>query len=56
MKSKNLCDVGQTGQNPYCKCGHLKDHHLRNVDGDLQCQKFVFDEKANKMLQCGCKI
>ena len=43
----------------HCRCGHLKDHHLpvhEGMDFNLQCQDYVFDTKANKMLQCGCKI
>jgi len=43
----------------HCRCGHLKDHHLPITDWEeevLQCQDYVFDTKANKMLQCGCKI
>ena len=41
----------------HCKCGHLKDHHVADfITGDLECQCYVFDTVANKMLQCGCKI
>lgn len=48
----------------YCKCGHLKDHHLSIIDRKapfgpervLQCQDMVYSPEANKMLQCGCKI
>jgi len=55
-QSKQNCDVGQFGQNKFCKCGHLKDKHLRDANGDLQCQCKVFNADAVKFMQCGCKI
>jgi len=54
-QEKHLCDVGTTGQNKFCACGHLKDHHV-NYKGNLYCQAMVFNSDANKMMQCGCKI
>jgi hypothetical protein len=64
-QQKQICDVGQFGQNKFCKCGHLKDHHLRTVivgipdaftQDVLQCQCKVYDSDARKFMQCGCKI
>lgn len=40
----------------HCRCGHLKDHHLAVTDGTLQCQDYVYNADAVKMLQCGCRI
>lgn len=40
----------------YCKCGHKKDFHCRDKNGHLQCQVNVYNKKAHKMMQCGCKI
>ena len=56
MRQHNICDVGRPGQTHRCKCGHLKDEHVRDSKGNLQCQRYIFSEEANMMVQCGCKI
>jgi hypothetical protein len=39
-----------------CHCDHKKNHHWPSPDGTLICQEQVFNDQANKMMQCGCKI
>ena len=47
--------LGQNKQNDYCKCGHLKDHHLRQdyvkVDVNDKGQMFAVED-SEILLEC----